>query len=652
MKPNPHAYSGKSFHRYLFLAGVTAVIVMFGSYWYIEYYSKRNSNYDTVVRQTGVASHQVPNPTSNIPGLSPFVTQSIDVSPQAQPVVMPATNTFAAVVRSMMPSVVNVSATSANNPPPVAGEAPAQQQPSLKFARPFSGIAQESIGSGIIVTADGYVLTNFHVVEQAKHINVTVFNDIGSKRYHADVVGLDEMRDLALLKITAKNPLRPAALGDSEQMQVGDSVIAIGSPFGLDQTVSKGIVSGKEKIVNIGGTIHKGLLQTDAAINRGNSGGPLVERGGTVIGINTAIYTTTSAFAGIGFAIPTKMAQDFLEEFIKLPNVQPNFAGQPVAGMAVAAAKPIPPITADAIMPHDDRGPCESCHEILPSTKPVNFGLGPAGHNGMAGVNRFAFTPGGALGFPIANTVAQPGWTGATLQPLDTATAQRLQSQLPAGVLVASLLPDSSFARAGLQVDDIIFKVDGRRVASPDTLNRLFSGFAPGVGVRLSLERGGERQEVTVVVEDGVGAQGQAVALQQQTIVGRQPTNFNNENQQQTIVGRQPIPQPRRPAAGKKAPAVPTEFEWMGLDMAPIVPGAAGNKPAQRKRLGALVADVDVGSAADRAGIKVDDVLVAINGQPVATGRSLDAAIKSAVGQPGVLVEVDRGGQRMFTVLQ
>ena len=648
---------GNDFHKYLYLIGIAAVFIMVGSFWYVEYFTKRDVGSDTVVQQTGVASHHVPNPTSNTPGLSPFNTpqgQQVAVQIPAQTV----GNSFSSVVRSMMPSVVNVSATTAKNPQPAALPPRPRQnnQPGVKFAAPFSGIAQESIGSGVIVTKDGYILTNFHVIENARHVLVTVFNSMGTKRYHADIIARDEARDLAILKVTPTRNLTPAALGNGENIQVGDPVIAIGSPFGLDQTVSKGIISGKRKIVNIGGTIHKGLLQTDAAINRGNSGGPLIDQNGYVIGINTAIYTTTTAFSGVGFAVPMKSAKDFMEDFVRLPRVQPNLVGQTAAGVAVAARTAAPPILANAALTHEDRGDCANCHQMLPANQTVAFGpngrhapgMGPHGRNGQGPVNQFSFAPGGAIGLPAAATTSGQGTgLGVALQPMDRANIQRLQSPVPGGALVVSVEPGGAFDRAGLMSDDIIFKLNGRRVSSPGALDKLLSGFAPGDTVRISIIRAGDRQDLKLLIERP-GAQ--AVALRQpmqQTPMMQQP---GIQQQQPGMQQQQPGVQPPR----KRAGVIPanTEFEWMGLEMSPITQTAVARQPSLKNKAGGLVAEVDVGSAAERAGIKAKDIVVAINGQSVGSAAALDNAIKGVAGQAGVLLEVERNGQRMFTVLQ
>ena len=188
----------------------------------------------------------------------------------------------------------------------------------LQFAVPAAGAVLESIGTGFVVRSDGYILTNYHVVRGNDAMVVTVFDETGAQRYPATIVKLDASVDLALLKIEPRAPLTAAPLGDSDRVQVADEVIAIGSPFGLDLTVSRGIVSAKRKSLVIEGTVHRDLLQTDAAINQGNSGGPLVNRSGEVIGINTAIYTPTGAFAGVGFAVPSNQARLFLSDELGL----------------------------------------------------------------------------------------------------------------------------------------------------------------------------------------------------------------------------------------------------------------------------------------------------------------------------------------------
>ncbi len=180
----------------------------------------------------------------------------------------------------------------------------------------FEVIPQRGTGSGILVSKDGYVLTNNHVIENAEQIEVTLSN---GEKYEAELVGSDPANDIAVIKIL--NPpedLPVAPLGDSSRLHVGEFVIAIGNPFGLDRTATLGIISSLNRsIKSEKGYIMHGLIQTDASINPGNSGGPLVNLAGEVIGINTAILTTSGGSIGIGFAIPINRAKAIMQEMIR-----------------------------------------------------------------------------------------------------------------------------------------------------------------------------------------------------------------------------------------------------------------------------------------------------------------------------------------------
>lgn len=185
---------------------------------------------------------------------------------------------------------------------------------------------QTGVGSGVIVSSEGYILTNNHVIAQADELQVELSD---GRELTAEVVGRDEKSDVAVLKIDAEN-LVAARLGDSSRMEVGDWVIAIGSPFGLDQTVTAGIISAQHRQTGIisernGG--YEDFLQTDAAINPGNSGGPLVNLRGEVIGINTAINSRTGTSAGVGFAIPSNMASRIMDDLKSNGEVVRGFIG-------------------------------------------------------------------------------------------------------------------------------------------------------------------------------------------------------------------------------------------------------------------------------------------------------------------------------------
>jgi serine protease Do len=181
---------------------------------------------------------------------------------------------------------------------------------------------ERGLGSGVIVTADGYVLTNHHVVDAADEVTVTLDDE---RRLPAKLVASDEKTDLAVLKIEG-GPFRPALLGDSDSVRVGEWVVAAGNPFGLASTITAGIVSAKGR-VGVGVADYENFLQTDAAINPGNSGGPLVNLRGEVIGINTAIYSRSGSGSGIGFAIPINMARDVKNSLIADGRVVRGYLG-------------------------------------------------------------------------------------------------------------------------------------------------------------------------------------------------------------------------------------------------------------------------------------------------------------------------------------
>jgi serine protease Do len=181
-----------------------------------------------------------------------------------------------------------------------------------------------SLGSGVIIDETGYVLTNNHVVAGADKIKVKLWDE---KEYDGKVIGQDPKTDLAVVKISAKRKFPGAQLGDSDKVKIGQWVIAIGSPFGLSQTVTAGIVSAERQSLQVEGKVYRDFIQTDAAINRGNSGGPLVNLRGEVVGINTAIFAPTGVFAGIGFAIPINQAKAILSDLIEKGKVVRGWLG-------------------------------------------------------------------------------------------------------------------------------------------------------------------------------------------------------------------------------------------------------------------------------------------------------------------------------------
>ncbi len=187
--------------------------------------------------------------------------------------------------------------------------------PNMPNAPNGGDMTAQSLGSGIIVSPNGYIITNFHVVEKADRIRVSLMGEPTTTSYPAKVIGTDKETDLAVIKIEVGHPLPYARLGNSESMQVGDWVLAIGSPFGLRSTVTAGIVSAKGRNI-VPGRQFQSFIQTDAAINPGNSGGPLVNMDGEVIGINTAIYTESNGYQGVGFAMPSNTIAEVFNQLV------------------------------------------------------------------------------------------------------------------------------------------------------------------------------------------------------------------------------------------------------------------------------------------------------------------------------------------------
>lgn len=182
--------------------------------------------------------------------------------------------------------------------------------------------AQTSSGSGFIISKDGYIVTNYHVIHNSSKIFVTMDN---SMIYDANIVGFDKKTDVAVIKIEPKTELQIAKFGDSDNIKTGQWILAIGNPFGLGGSVTKGIISAKSRDIASGN--YDNFIQTDASINRGNSGGPMFNMHGEVIGINTAIFSTNGTSMGIGFAIPANMAQWVIEQIIMTGKVERSWIG-------------------------------------------------------------------------------------------------------------------------------------------------------------------------------------------------------------------------------------------------------------------------------------------------------------------------------------
>src|SRR5215472_11775436 len=267
---------------------------------------------------------------------------SADATPLQLPSPQQLSNQFSQIARQLEPSVVNINSEMTIKSPRGRGNRQMPGSPDDEdndnsmqdfFNRFFGGqgggqipglpggpgggedLRERSLGSGVIVDSKGYIITNAHVVEKADRIRVKLMNDPATVTYDATVIGSDRETDLAVIKIDAKRTLPAAKLGNSEGMQIGDWVLAIGSPFGLEETVTAGIVSARGRNI-VPQRQFQSFIQTDAAINPGNSGGPLVNMNSEVIGINTAIFTSGGGYQGVGFAMPSNTVVSVYNQLI------------------------------------------------------------------------------------------------------------------------------------------------------------------------------------------------------------------------------------------------------------------------------------------------------------------------------------------------
>ncbi len=253
---------------------------------------------------------------------------------------------FVSLADKLSPAVVNISTSQTverSRPfqepfPDLLGEG----NPSVEFWERFFGhqfrsrgpFRKGDLGSGFVIDADGYILTNNHVIMNAEEIMVRLSD---GRKFEANVIGKDPKTDIALIKIDADESLTTVSLGDSDELQVGEWILAIGNPFGLDRTVTAGIVSAKGRIIGAG--LYDNFIQTDASINPGNSGGPLINMQGQVVGVNTAIFSRSGGNVGIGFAIPINLVKDLLPELKSKGKVVRGWLGVAIQRLTPALAE-------------------------------------------------------------------------------------------------------------------------------------------------------------------------------------------------------------------------------------------------------------------------------------------------------------------------
>ncbi|MBM4119806.1 MAG: Do family serine endopeptidase [Nitrospira sp.] len=372
-------------------------------------------------------------------------------------------------------------------------------------------------GSGVIIDTDGHIITNNHVVSDATEVEVRLSD---KTRFVAQVIGKDPDTDLAILKITTERKLPSAKFGDSSRVKVGQWALAVGNPFGLDRTVTLGVISGIGR-ENMNLSRYENFLQTDASINPGNSGGPLFNLHGEVIGINTAIINFAQ---GIGFAIPSNMAKQVRDQLI-------------VHGKVVR------------------------------------------------------------------------GWLGVGIQPVTAELAVKFGVTEGDGVLVNEVFEKDPAARAGIKPGDIITKVDGNFVDTPNALSRVIAGLLPGATARVEIVRDGQRQLIPVPL---------------------------SERAESAVVASLPPP--------SKSEAK------LGLNVQGLT-AVLAEKFKLKESAGVLISKVERGSEAEAEGLREGDLIKEVNRVEVASVADFTAGLAKVKRGERVLLRITRETRAFYVVL-
>jgi serine protease Do len=437
-----------------------------------------------------------------------------------QPVKVQTLPDFVDLAAKLSPTVVNISTESApqeqasGSGPAMPQELPFQIDPEERFDP--HGV--KSLGSGFIINRNGFILTNDHVIEDADKVaDKIVVSLTNGRNYSAKVVGRDSKADVALIKIDAGSDLPAAPLGDSNQLRVGEWVMAIGNPFGFDHSVTAGIVSAKTRFIP---GSYSDFIQTDASINPGNSGGPLIDLRGEVIGVNSAIYTRTGSSMGIGFAIPINLVKEEIPELrvagkisrgwlgVYIQKVTPELADslgldEPRGALVADVIKDSPAQSAglkrgDVIEAYNNR-PIKNSQEL-----PLMVGETPVGHKVALEIIRdrtvremtVTITPSHEEEIEKALSAEEhaPAQSGAQfglkVEDLTSQVARQLGITERSGVVITEVQPGSSADEAGLRTHDVILEVNRLAVKDVHGYEQVLAAHGSN-SVLLLIQRGG-----------------------------------------------------------------------------------------------------------------------------------------------------------------
>ncbi len=454
----------------------------------------RSSGSTTAQKSIAVAS------AATIAGPSIKAVAPMNVNPSAEDL----STAIARVAKEALPAVVHIEVTQSqevSNPfLPFENDpffhyffnAPNRRMP-RKFKRELKGL-----GSGMIMDAKGYILTNNHVVAGANKIQVFLAD---GREYPGKVVGTDPKTDLAVVQIKTDEKLPHITFGDSDKLEVGDWVVAIGAPRGLDQTVTQGIISAKHRRGILNPSSYQDYLQTDAAINPGNSGGPLLNLKGQVIGVNSAIISESGGFEGIGFAIPSKIAVHIADELIKNGKVVRGWLGVSIQDVTPALQQSMKlSVSQGALIVEVVKGsPADKAG--LQKNDIVTAYEGNKIRNASDLQNQVANT---SIGKEITMTVMRKGKSrslkvkignlqnavkimaasvnkrmGVVVRPVTEKEAQKYGMQEPKGVAIKLLQPDGILGKAGFEVNDIILSIDGQPVSGVQSFINVVQSLKP-----------------------------------------------------------------------------------------------------------------------------------------------------------------------------